>query len=238
MDSQDEFTAVPDLDLPEGAPVTGYKLVYHASNGKYYPYMNRDPWTLESSIMTGASESFDTPYNTEGVSTLPPQDGMPTGYYYWADKGIAEDYAKWASPQPSHHSTTNLNTVVVGEGEEWHYKEMPDGTFAMPGATILPWYDKESPASGQVHPKQTVLMGRYELVRVEGEHVPKTANWMDEANEGHVMNNMKIYPEPLMVFNIRGQKLDTIEPFDKYIAQQRPYLTEGKVEQTHTHYYY
>lgn len=240
--NQQDFSNIEDLPLPEGTPVTGYKLVYHASDGNYYPYMNRDPFWLEDSIQQG--EEHEAPYEKSGISTItlesrvqeltaPQHPGeepfrlpleaiyyltqfpTPFGYYYWQDKGVAEAYARWAAPQPSQHSTVNRKSVVE-EGKQDASK----------------WWSLYPIKS------QQRLVGRYELLRVEGTHVPKTENYMDRENEGHVMNNMKIFPEPIAVFDILGQPLSSIQSFEEYIAQQKAYLSpERKPLQSKSYYH-
>lgn len=234
--NQQDFTAVPDLDLPEGTPVTGYKLVYHASNGDYYPYMNRDPFAIERYIqqIKGPPLKRDV-FNVGAPNIKTPDDfdpdrPMPLGYYYWQDKALAEEYADWAAPQPQAHSRIDTSTVwvkwnILDEEEEKHYKG-----YDWNNPPRLPWvHPKYSVTDGPLK-GQSILVGRYELLRVEGTHVVKTENSMDRENEGHVMNEMMIYPEPIATYSITGAKLPDIQSFEEFINQQKPYLIDRKVE--------
>lgn len=197
-----DFAKIPDLDLPEGTPVTGYKLVYHATDDNYYMFQNRNPYGIEADISrppdyipenvrqftehmspekryqftSEGSLKQDRYQKDEPNVWIQPSEGVfPHGYYYWKDRAAAEEWAKWAAPQPSQH--------VYGGND-------------------------------------SLRSGRFELLRVEGVHVKKTRNSEDMYNEGHVMNEMVFVDKtPLLAFDIFGKQVDETIPFQEWIKR-------------------
>ena len=197
------FAKIADLELPEGTPVTGYKLVYHATDDNYYAFQNRNHFGIEADIRMPPDEvpervrEFTDRMSPENRSRFTYEGGLkehryvkdgpnvwheprnhekyPHGYYYWKDKGNAEEWAEWAAPQMSHH--------------------MYGGKEGLPS-------------------------GRFELLRVEGVHVKKTYNSEDIYNEGHVMNEMMFVDKiPLAAYDIFGKRVDETIPFQEWTKQ-------------------
>lgn len=197
------FARIPDLELSEGTSVTGYKLVYHATDDNYYAFQNRNHFDIEHDIRMPPNEipermrqfadrmspekrerfTYEGSLKGDRYTKDTPNvwrdpgnyEKYPHGYYYWKDKVLAEEWAEWATPQMSQHM----------------------------------YGGKEGNRSG-----------RFELLRVEGVHVKKTYNSEDIYNEGHVMNEMMFVDKtPLAAFDIFGKRIDETVPFQEWIKK-------------------
>lgn len=77
-------------NLPEGIPVTGYRVLYRASNGKLYSPFIYPPKRIEKLIQAGNIEKHEQDISQE--TGIVHHDRFERGYSYWADRSLAETY--------------------------------------------------------------------------------------------------------------------------------------------------
>lgn len=281
-------------DLPEvGQPVTGYKLVYHASNGKYYKYMNMDPYELEYAISQNkdpAPNFYDDRPNdliekrskgwdddemrkyTRALSRgLSPADAfykvtsMPAGYYFWMSKELAYEYARNVAKEPSRNSKVVMSGISLSGIEDRntgvfikssspqymkafrlqyadHQRIMKEFDAANGVVTDEEGYRHPTKAQDREFEKikqqearyvdktrYGFKVGRFELLRVEGNVAKKTKNALDDENEGSVMNDMMFAKEdPIATFDIQGHEIPVIS-FQDYVGDQPVWKPEGGI---------
>lgn len=215
MASAQDFLSIPDLDLPEGTPVTGYKLFYRSA---YSPdvlqrivqgtsIMNADS-VVRSKDEISTSDYVKTMYQSGDLTPVPGHENLlarrpyvydetkpnvmtdnvkkDVGFFYWPDRGVAESYG------------------------EWYSNEFADRDFY--GIPV----DR---------PK-----GRYELHRVEGIHIPKPAEdpFGQDMNEGMTMNEMMIDSEVLAAWSMTGDRIDEKQSMKDWAAQEMKRVADYK----------
>lgn len=216
MNAQD-FLSIPDLDLPEGTPVTGYKLFYRSA---YSPevlqritqgtsIMNADSHVYTKEDITKDSLAKDE-YEKGVLRQVPGRKGLyaprvyiydefapnvmtdsvkkDVGFFYWPDRAIAEEYG------------------------EWYSDEFADRDFyGIP--------------NDRMH-------GRYELHRVEGVHIPKPPEdpFGFDMNEGMTMNEMMIDKEVLAAWSSTGKRIDEKQSMEDWVKSERERVQRWKAE--------
>lgn len=85
------------LDIPEGTETHGYRVFYKASNGKLYSAYHMTPEYTEKHLNELTSFEEGEFYH----------DKTERGYYYWANKQIAEAYL----------NVTRIKHPLTGRGE-------------------------------------------------------------------------------------------------------------------------
>lgn len=215
MASAQDFLSIPDLDLPRGTPVTGYKLFYRSA---YSPDVLQRI-VQGTSIMNADSVARSQEKINEGglakdeleqgkIQPVPGVEGWyaprayvydetkpnvmtdstkkDVGFFYWPDRGVAESYGAWYSDEYSERDIYGIPTD---------------------------------------RPK-----GRYELHRVEGVHVPKPAEdpFGYGMNEGMTMNEMMIDSEVLAAWSMTGARIDEKQSMKDWAAQEMKRVADYK----------
>ena len=217
------FLNIPDIDLPAGTPVVGYKLFYRSA---------QSPDVLQrivqgTSIMNADSHVYtqqeidENDYYKERVASgelqpVPGREGLfasrayvydegspnvigtsvkqDVGFFYWPDRALAEEYAAWYSNE--------------------YVRRDPYG---------IPM-DK--------------MKGRYELHRVEGIHMPKPAEdpFGQGMNEGMTMDEMMIDKEVLAAWSMTGERIDEKQSMVDWAKQERKRVDEWKANHKNIDY--
>ena len=131
-----ELTQGAEMNIPEGTPVTGYRFMYLTNKGELWsPFFNN---TLQE-----ASAYLNIPIkDDEAAMNIQQRAGSnvkkdeinvdPTnrGFYYWPDRGMAEDYMKVAISRMGHEfrrpsdfvvKTTTVTEMTRSFGERVNY---------------------------------------------------------------------------------------------------------------------
>lgn len=207
------FLDIPDIDLPAGTPVVGYKLFYRSAQSPTVlqriaqgtSIMNADN-VVHSKDEIPTSDYVKTMYQSGELTPVPGHEnllarrpyiydeGAPNvmtdsvnpevGFFYWPDRALAEEYAQWYS----------------GEYVERDFYGIPTGK----------------------------MRGRYELHRVEGVHIPKPPEdpFGQGMNEGMTMNEMMIDKEVLAAWSMTGERIDEKQSMKDWVAQEQKRVDE------------
>lgn len=89
------FEEIPEVDVPEGTPVVGYKLFHRTNTGALKQIYGAYPSVRGN---TAASKQNDYSLDTPNVDY---KNGL--GFYYWEDLDIAKAYAKWQIRDANSH---------------------------------------------------------------------------------------------------------------------------------------
>ena len=89
------FEKIPEVDVPEGTPVVGYKLFHRTNSGALKQIYGAFPSTRANTEASKYNDYFlDTP-------NIDYKNGL--GFYYWQDLEIAKAYAKWQIRDANFH---------------------------------------------------------------------------------------------------------------------------------------
>lgn len=208
-----DFLNIPDIDLPLGAPVVGYKLFYRSA---------QSPEVLQRIVQGTSIMNADSVVSTQQdidekswvkeelergeLQPVPGREGMfanrayvydeekpnvtgtsikpDVGFFYWPDRALAEEYATWYSEEYANRDFYGIPT------------------------------DK--------------LKGRYELHRVEGIHMPKPPEdpFGQGMNEGMTMDEMMIDKEVLAAWSMTGERIDEKQSMADWVKQERKRVDE------------
>lgn len=218
------FLSVPDIDLPAGTPVVGYKLFYRSA---YSPevlqrivhgtsIMNADT-AVRSKDEISTSDYVATMYQIGELTPVPGHENLlarrayiyneeipnvmtdsanpEVGFFYWPDQALAEEYAQWYSNEYAKRDFYGIPTER--------------------------------------------MKGRYELHRVEGIHIPKPGEdpFEQGMNEGMTMDEMMIDKEVLAAWSMSGARIDEKQSMKDWVAQERKRVDEWNKNNPGTDYY-
>ena len=216
MASAQDFLSIPDLDLPEGTPVTGYKLFYRSA---YSPdvlqrivqgtsIMNADSVVKSLAEIKEYPSMYEADMKSGKIQPVPGVEGAyayrayvydetkpnvmtdsvkkDVGFFYWPDRGVAESYGEWYSNEFANRDFYGIP------------RDRPEG--------------------------------RYELHRVEGVHIPKPAEdpFGQDMNEGMTMNEMMIDKEVLAAWSMTGDRIDEKQSMKDWAAQEMKRVADYK----------
>ena len=204
-DGMDKYfnTLLTDRDMPQenGEPVHGYRFMRIGGDGNLYsPFVHNTQYAdqLFADLPDVHVASFveavpDQP--TEVVNKVNPHeinnDPTDSGFYYWPDKAIAEDYMKVFM----HHNHYEQSGCV------YMAEIITNKTTGASSTTVdfthetEPWKRTtvEEDAGWRRETEGRQFPAVYGLFEVEGEAIVK-----DHSDAGFVMQNMKVIGKPLL----------------------------------------
>lgn len=128
------FEEIPEVDVPEGTPVVGYKLFHRTNAGALKQIYGSYPSARGN---TSASKYNDYSLDTPNIDY---KNGL--GFYYWEDLELAKAYAKWQIRDANSHD-------MYQDYESPSYWEKVLGTYEIRKVTGISLKKRDNPFDEQ-----------------------------------------------------------------------------------------
>lgn len=237
-----EVSGGEEINIPEGTPVRGYRFMYRTNKGELWsPFFNNTLQEASAYLNIPAEDDKSALFIQDRVGSNIDKDGVnvdPTGrgFYYWPDRGMAEDYMKIAIAHMKHeqhrpsdfvlkHAITRerdysfserISHLISNKKHDWLPKHVEDTETWIQAPRAQDDGDKEW---FKTHMKvSTREQGKWKITETAeylefplGEYVLLPVEGIavrnDNNDAGFTMNGLKVVGEPLL-------SIPLTEPYD------------------------